>query len=226
MLFRSGFDDSDPARWFTVVGIVRDARSGGVRAEPVPEVYVPAAKRPLLAMTFVIRAGGPPGPLVDRVRREVAAVDPQQSISQVATLSELVDESIARERLAFALLTGLAGLALLVAAVGVYGVVSYGVSAGRRGLAVRGALGARSVDLLAHVLGRSATMAAAGSAVGLVLGAAAAPWLDGLLYGVGATDPALLVAVFAGALGVGLAAALGPAASAARTDPAAVLREE
>jgi hypothetical protein len=221
-----GFDETDPARWFTVVGVVRDARSGGLRSEAVPEVYVPFAKRPLLSMTFVVRARGELEPLVERIRREVTAIDPQQPLSQVASLSELVDESIARERLAFFLLGSLAGLAMLVAAVGMYGVVSYAVSAGTRGLAVRGALGARAIDLFRHVVVQSLAMATAGSALGVALGLLAWRQLGSLLYGVEAAEPWLVAGVVAGALAVGSLAAFAPAARAARVDPAVVLRDE
>ena len=222
-----GFDFEDPAAWYTVVGVVADARSGGLRAAPVPEVYLPFAKRPGRAMTFVVRpAAGEAGALLPAVLREVVATDPTQPIFQVLTLDQLADESIARERLALWLLAALCALALVMAAVGVFGVVSHSVTSGLRELGVRSSLGARGVDLLRLVLARSAALALAGSAVGLVVAAVAGRSLAGLLYGVDPADARTLSAAAAGALAVALLGALPPALRAARVDPAIVLREE
>ena len=222
-----GFDFEDPAAWYTVVGVVADARSGGLRAEPVPEVYLPFAKRPGRAMTFVVRpAAGEAAALLPAVQRQVDAADPAQPIFQVLTLDQLANESIARERLALWLLTALCALALTMAAVGVFGVVSHSVTSGLRELGVRSSLGARGVDLLRLVLVRSTALALAGSAVGLLLAAAAGRFLASLLYGVGPSDAGTLSAAAAGALAVAVLGALLPAVRAARVDPAIVLREE
>jgi putative ABC transport system permease protein len=219
------FDSDDPARWFTVVGVVADARSGGLRAEPVPEVYLPAGHRPLRGATFVVRTSDDAERAAATIRRTVAAIDPGQPIFDVATLATLRDSSIHRERLALTLLASLAGLALAIAAVGLYGVVAHSVATRRRELGIRSALGAAAGRLLRQVLGRSALLALGGSAVGIALSAGLHPPLAALLYGVEPWDATVLAAATTAGLLVGALAALPAAVRAARVEPSAVLRE-
>lgn len=164
--------------------------------------------------------------LVGAIRSRLADLDPDLPMFQVRPLTDLVSDSAARARLYALLLGAFAGLALLLAAVGLYGVMAYAVARRRPEFGVRIALGARAADIARLVLGRGLGLTVVGAAVGMVGALAGSRLLASLLYGVRPTDAATLVAVPVVLSVVGLAACLIPARRATRTDPMSVLREE
>jgi putative ABC transport system permease protein len=245
---RWGKPDAPRSPWLTVVGVVGDARYReieGVR----PDLYVPFLQDPHWAMDLVLRAAGPgaPGPsapgttgdfsrpgdpalLVPAVRAALAEIDPDQPLARVTTLEQAVADATARPRLRTLLLGLFAVLALLLAAVGLYGLMALAVTERRRELGVRLALGAGAWDLLRLVLGRGLALTAAGLGVGLAAALSAAALagdiLGGLLYQVSPTDLWTFATVPLVLAAAGLAASLAPALRAADSDPLTVLREE
>jgi hypothetical protein len=215
-----------PERWFTIVGVVGDARSGGLRNAPVPEIYLPFTHRPPSSMTFVVRSSIDPESLIEPARAAVAAVDRRQPIFDVATLDELIDESIATPRLARSLFASLAAIALLLASLGTYSVAAYAVATRRRELAIRATLGAAPAALLRAVAGDGLRQALAGAAIGLVLSLLGTRVLRTVVYGVATDDLGLLAASLLTATAAAQLACLLPARAAMRTAPAEALRQE
>jgi putative ABC transport system permease protein len=217
-----GTDPSDP-HVFEIVGVVGDVR---VSIPAPPEIYVPHLQQSWPWMSLVVRTSGEPGSLAGALRRQVAALDPELSVYNVRPLAELLSDALAARRLVMALLGGFALLGLALATVGVYGVLSQSVERRRAEIGVRLALGADSGDVLRMVLGQAARLAAAGVTLGLIAAFALTRVLQGLLFGVSATDPATFAAVAAVLAAAAMLASYLPARRAARLDPAAVLREE
>ena len=218
-------DESDP-RAFEVVGVVGDVRPSGRHVPAPPEIYVPHPQQSWSWMSLVVRTSGEAASLAGALRREVAALDSEQAVYNVRPLLELLSDSLAAHRFIMALLGGFALLGLALATVGVYGVLAESVDRRRGEIGLRLAVGADPGDVLRMVLGQAARLAAAGVTLGLVAAFALTRVLQGLLFGVSATDPATFAAV-AGVLGVAaLLASTLPARRAARLDPAAILREE
>jgi ABC-type antimicrobial peptide transport system permease subunit len=179
---------------------------------------------PRRVVTFLLSTRGEPAALMPAVREAVWATDPEQTITRLAPLDEVISGSVALPRLVAVLVGAFSVLALALAALGVYGVLSYAVDRRRREIGVRMALGAGRRRLMREVLARGMRVVAVGVVVGVAAAAAATRLLGRLLYGVGAGDPfsyALAVAVL---LAAALAACLVPARRAAATDPMAVLR--
>ncbi len=219
--------------WMRVVGLLRDERHNGVTAEIKEKFYVPYAQFPkarggdaVRGMTLVVRAKGDPMALVGPIRAEARRIDPMMPVANPRLMTEVVDASLATPRLTGTLLAIFAGLALLLAGVGVAGVLSYLVSRRRREIGIRLALGASRASVLGLVVRRGVAYAAAGIAVGSVFALAAARALEGLLYGVAPHDAATFAVVPAGLLLLAAAASAVPAARAARVDPLEALRGE
>jgi putative ABC transport system permease protein len=218
---RINFDDSDPAKtkWITVVGIVGDIRHRGLDEEPKPEYYEPHAQSPYRQMILAIRSAQNPRTLITAVRREMQAFDPEQPLANIKPLEQITAESIAPRRLSVVLLGVFAGVALLLASVGIYGVMSFLVVQRTHEIGVRMALGANRRDVLLLVIGRAARLVAIGSAVGLVLAAFSSRGLATMLYNVRAFDLTTFALVtFVLAL-VALLASYIPALRATRADP-------
>ncbi|HVQ29318.1 MAG TPA: ABC transporter permease, partial [Vicinamibacteria bacterium] len=211
---------------YEIVGLVGDVRFGSLKAAPRPEIFIPHAQNPYLDLTVVVRAQGDAASMVARVRQEIAAVDPRQPAHAVATMDELVRRSSAADRLLAVLLMGLAGLALVLAATGLHGLLAYLVGQRTQELGLRQALGATPAQVIGLVMGESLRLVLAGGAIGLLLALALLPQLSTLLYEVGPSD----VWAWAGAVGVLLTtasvASLIPARAAARVDPLSALRAE
>lgn len=221
-------DPADPdAAWWTVVGIVGDVLFDELtRREPEPEIYRPYAQAPISSAYVVVSASGPPEPLAEPIRRRLAAIDPDVPMFGVTTGPQILSAAVARPRF----LAGLVGLfalaALSIAVLGVYGVLSYSVSRRRREMGIRLALGSSRRRLLWAVLGQGMRPVVAGLALGLLAALALGRLVRNLLYGVEATDPAVLAASVA-VLGLAaLAAGFAPARRAARVDPSVSLRAE
>jgi predicted permease len=222
---RVGGDDTP---WATVVGVVGDVRHTSLAAGREDAVYVPTAQRDDRSMWLVVRArpGGDPTALAPAVRSAVWSVDRSQPVVRVATMAERVAASAADRRFALRLFQAFGAAALVLAAVGIYGVLSAGVSERTREIGVRAAFGASRRDLLAMVVREGATLAALGVAAGLAGAAAAARTLSSLLFGVTPLDPLTYVGVVALLLGVSGVAAAVPAWRAARVDPMTALRAD
>jgi len=219
--------------WHQVIGVAGDQRSPSRDEEPQPVVYLAAAQEPvpapmLRSMSFVVRAAGDPLALANPVRRALASLDPDLPAAHLGALDERLAAAgvLVQSRFNATLLAAFAALALVLAAVGIYGAMSYLVTARTRELGVRMAVGAGRGDLLRLVLARGAALAAAGLALGLAGAAALSRLLASLLYGVSARDPWTFAAVALILAMVALLASFLPARRASRLEPVAALRSE
>lgn len=210
--------------WTTIVGVVGDTRNHALGAAPRPQLYRPHFQVPSLRMTLVVRTHGEPLALARAVREALWAVDADVPLDEVRTLEQVAQGSIATPRLVLSLLVLFALLALVLGAVGLYGVMSYAVGQRTYEFGVRLALGASGADVLRQVAGEGLALAGAGIAAGLALGVAAGRVLSGLVFGVGTTDPLTLFGASLVLAVVALLASLVPAWRAARVDPGQVLR--
>jgi predicted permease len=219
---RVRFDDDDV--WRTIVGVVGDIRHLGPGTPPRPELYQPSPQRSFSFMAFVVRTAGDPYAAVPAIRRAVAEIDPMLPLANVKTMDDHVARAIARPRFVSTLVTAFGALALTLAIVGIYGVMSWSVSERQREFAIRLALGVRGPALLRLVLRKAMLLAAAGIALGLLGARAATGILNGLLFGVQPTDAAAYAAAAAGVALIALAACYIPARRALGADPVTLLR--
>jgi len=216
----------------TVVGVVGDVMVRGLERTSEPQVYLPAAQVPDSSIIFyapkdlVVRSTVDRASLVAAIRDIVRRVDPEQPVSHVRGMEEIVAEETASRTVQVRLLGALAALALLLAGVGIHGLLSYTVSTRARELGVRIALGARQGDILGMVLGQGLRLAAVGVLLGLVLSYAAAKGMSALLADVGPADGATLAAVGGLCLAMAAAGCFFPALRAVRTDPITAIRAE
>jgi predicted permease len=212
-------------RWMQVVGVAKDSKYESVREAPKPFFYVPRRQNFSVGGDLYIRTPLSPDIMATALLREVHALDPDLALYEVIPLQEQLDRSTSPQNVAAILVGVLCGLALLLAAIGLYGVMLYAVSQSRRELGLRMALGARASNLLRLVLSRGLALTGAG----VLLGAAAAlgltRLLGNLLYRVSPRDPLTFASAFVVMTVVALAACFLPAWRAARTDPARVLRD-
>jgi putative ABC transport system permease protein len=225
---RISFQRPDAAThtWRTIIGLVADEKQDGLATPVRPEVYVSHRQRPQFDMTIVLRAVVPPESLVPDVRRVLRGLDAGVPLYGVRTMEQIVAESTARERFTMRLLGGFAALALLLAAVGIYGVVACSVSSRRREIGVRMALGAGRGDIVRMVQGEGLRLAVVGLALGLALALLTGRALASVVFEIAPADPLTFAAVslFLGI--VALAATLLPARRASRVEPVAALRAE
>ncbi|HLM55386.1 MAG TPA: FtsX-like permease family protein, partial [Pyrinomonadaceae bacterium] len=212
--------------WRTVIGVVRDTKNEGLDKEAYAQMYAPYAQFPRRSMSVVARAAGDPLGLVAGVRREVAAMDKDQPVSNALTMERVLADSVARQRFQMTLTLIFAGVGLLLAAVGIYGVVSYTVAQRTHEFGVRIALGAQGRDVLRLVVRHGFALAAAGVGVGLLGSLVLARLLSSLLYGVSTSDPLTFAGVSLLLTGVALLACYVPARRATRVDPLTALRHE
>ncbi len=210
-----------------IVGVVADVRRNGLDADVQPEMYVSQVQRPERRMNVVIRSeSGDASQLAQAARAEVKAFDSNQIIWRVQTLEELLGTSVAPRRFNMLLLGIFAGVALVLAAVGLYGVMSYSVSWRTQEIGIRMALGAKRADVLRLVVRQGMTMTFIGLAIGLVGAFLLSRVMTGLLHGVSPTDPLTFTGVSIVLLAVALLACLIPARRATRVDPIVALRTE
>ena len=209
-----------------VVGVVASVRSTTLAADSRETVYVPYFFASFLPPTFVVRTNADPADLVPLIRSEVDAVDPNVPISDVAMLESYVTDSMAETRFMLALIGAFAVLALVLASLGLYGVISYSVRQRTREIGVRVAFGAGDGDVVGLVLRQGLSLAGAGIAIGLLASFALTRVVESFLVDVGSTDPVTFVGIPALLLSVTLIAAYVPARRAARVDPVVALREE
>jgi putative ABC transport system permease protein len=220
-----GFDDQ-PQPWRTVVGIVQDVKQAGLDAPPTMQIYLPHAQYRNGYLTLVVRTKSDPLALVAEVRRQVREVDPEQAVSNIATMDQVRFDSIASRRFSATLLGTLAGLGLLLASVGVYGVISYGVSQRTREIGIRMALGAARGDVLSLVVSEGMKLLLLGVVAGAISSLLLTPVLSGLLFGVSPRDPVAFAASAVFLAAVALLACYVPAWRASRIDPMVALRYE
>ncbi|MEZ0332722.1 MAG: ABC transporter permease [Gemmatimonadales bacterium] len=219
--------------WKEVVGVVNDVRASGLQEEPAPEFYLPMVQAPDPAwtwtdrtMTVVVRGERRALSLMGPVTRAIGEVDPALPVYNLETMQGRVLDSLAQSRFSTMLLTVFGAIALLLAALGVYGVISYGVAQRTQEIGIRMALGARHADVLSLVVRHGAALAAVGLAVGLAGALALSGLLGSLLFRVSPTDPPTFATGMIVLTAVAVLAAALPARRAARTDPMVALRSE
>jgi putative ABC transport system permease protein len=209
-----------------IVGVVGDVRHTGLDSEPRPELFRPHLQSAYGSMTYVVRTVGDPLQLLPAVKREVWAVNKNLPFTSTATVAELVSRTLAARRFTLVLLGSFAALALALAAVGLYGLMSFTTRQRTHEIGVRMALGARGRDITRLVVSEGLLLALAGVAVGAAGAWALTRFLGGLLFGVSATDPLVFAALSLLLLAVALVACFVPAWRATRVDPMAALRYE
>jgi putative ABC transport system permease protein len=209
----------------TIVGVIGNVHHNQLSEPPSPEMYFPLAQAPTAMMMLAARTAGDPDSYSGAIRAEILAVDPTQPVYHVKPMMRLLGDSLAAPSFSASLMGLFSGLALILAAIGIYGVVSYAVNQQRREFGVRLALGARPRDLLTLVLRRGLLLVATGVAIGTVCAIGVGRALANVLYEVGPADPVTFVSVTAALALVGLAACCVPAFRASRTEPVAALRE-
>lgn len=221
----------DSAPW-QIVGIVDDVRQVGLDQEPEPQVFVDSRQWPGLPPGFAIlqyyavRTDGDPASVISHVRGVLRQLDSQAAPYNIAPMEQLVSNSISRPRL-YAVLVGLfGGVALALAAIGIYGTMAYSVTRRRREIGIRMALGAQRSEVMRVVLGHGMVLTGIGIALGLAGAAAVTRYLDGMLFGLTPLDPTTLIAVSLIFAGVAMAAAYIPARRATKVDPLVALRYE
>ena len=213
--------------WRTVVGVVKDVKQYGLDQASTPQMYLPQAQVPTNYMTLVVQAqGGDPASLAAPVRAAIRSLDPDQAVFDVQTMEEILMGTIALRRLSMLLLGGFAGLALVLAAVGIYGVMAYSVSRRTRELGIRMVVGAQRDDVLLLILGRGLTLAGWGLGIGLVLALGTTRLLSTLLFEISPTDPFTFAAITVLLATVTLAACYVPASRVLELDPLEALRCE
>jgi putative ABC transport system permease protein len=225
--YRMRFSDPE-GPLYTIVGVVKDVRERGHTLAMKPGVYVAVAQRPtgFIPEYLVVRGTGAPVDLLDPIRRVIAGIDPEQPLSAARSMQDIVDLDVADRQQQMTLLGTFAGLALLLASIGIYGVLSYAVTQRSREIGLRIALGATAGSVMRVVVARGLGLTAIGLTIGLALAWAATRAMQNALYGVTAADPSTYAAVV-GLLGaIALLASYLPARRAAHTDPIAVLRAE
>ncbi len=217
-------DPSNP--WFSIVGVVGDVKHWGLDRKPEPTLYFTYQQQPQDSMVLLVRAKADPTGLMAAVRNAVLAVDKDQPVYEIKTVEDAIAESIVLPRYTAALLSVFAALALVLAAVGLYGVMSYAVTGRTHEIGIRMALGAAPRDVLKLIVGQGLSLALIGLASGVVAAFGLTRLMSSLLYGVSATDPATYLLISALLTGVALAACAVPARRATRVDPMIALRYE
>jgi predicted permease len=209
-----------------IVGVVGDVRDASLGQDPGPMMYVPFAQAPFWGANVVVRSGLTPSAVAAAIRRQVRALDDGLPVTDVATMPDILDASLAQPRFRVLLLSLFAGMALVLAATGIFGVISYSVSRRTNEIGIRVALGASRTAILRMVLGETLTLTLVGLAVGIPSALAASRLVGHMLFDVSTYDPATLTAVAAGLAAVATVAGYVPARRAMRVDPIVALRYE
>jgi putative ABC transport system permease protein len=237
-LARRMFPDADPigqqvrlgpsrrGPWTTIVGVVGDARQAGLDVDPLPEIYLNYASNPPNSPFIAIRTVGEASALAAAVRREVRAHDPTAALYDIRTMDAIRAASVAEQRFLLMLLTAFGALALVLASVGVYGVMTLVVAERTQEVGVRLALGAAPIAVLTMIVRGALTLAGAGVAMGLGAAAGLAPLLSSQVFGIDVIDPLTFAVVPLLLLAVAVAASTGPARRAMRVDPVQAMRYE
>jgi putative ABC transport system permease protein len=212
--------------WRTVVGVVGDVKQAGLDIETRPEMFWPYYQLPVPFSTFVVRTSGDPEAMTSGVRRAMQDIDEALPLYNIKPVNEVISESVAPRRFNMVLLSIFAGLALVLAAVGLYGVISYSVSQRTREIGIRMALGASHKSVLRLVVGQGMILALIGVGIGVIASFFLTKFMATLLFGVSATDPLTFVAISVLLTGVSIVASVIPARRAMKVDPMVALRYE
>jgi putative ABC transport system permease protein len=211
--------------WTTIVGIVKDIKSDGLDIDGVPHIYVSSYQDSNKRLSVVLRTSLPAAVLEPQVRHEIQSIDPSLPVFGVASMNDVLDRSLASRRFSADLVGGFAGLAVLLASIGIYGLLAYMVGQRSREIGIRMALGARREDILRMFLHRGVVLAGVGVVVGLVFSASSAFVMASLLYGVRPHDPAVFLSVPVLLFTIAVLASYLPARRATKVDPLIALRE-
>jgi predicted permease len=209
-----------------IVGVVRNTKYRNLREQSLPFIYIPLGQEHHAGMVLMVRTAGDPAALVGSVRSEMRALNKDVPVFSVQTMEERIGGQLAADRMIAVLLSVFAGGALLLAAIGIYGVMGYAVAQRTHEIGIRIALGAEQRDILRLVLGQGVLLILIGAGIGLVLAFAATRVLQSLLFGVSATDPLTFAVVLLVLVGVALLACYLPARRATKVDPLVALRYE
>ncbi|HKS39966.1 MAG TPA: ABC transporter permease [Blastocatellia bacterium] len=221
---RFKFDDPNfKSPWFTVIGVVRDIRRMGLDAPFGIEAYLPT---PNSSMQMVVRTEGDPLTLASAIRQEVWALDKNLPVKDIRTMDQMMEGLVATRRLNMLLLAGLAAVALLLASVGIYSLISYSVAQRTHEIGIRMALGAQARDVLRLVIWQGMSLALAGVGIGLIASFFLTRLVSSMLYSVSATDPATFALISSLLIGIALMACAVPAHRATKIDPMVALRYE
>ncbi|HUK19029.1 MAG TPA: ABC transporter permease [Bryobacteraceae bacterium] len=224
---RISFDDNPKeSDWYTVVGVVGDVKDRPNSAGAEPGFWWPLPQAPFRAMSIAVRAQGDPVPLAGAVREAVRSLDPDLAVSDVKVMDQIAEESFSTARFALFLVGLFAALAVTLAGIGIYGVISYSVSQRTHEFGLRMALGAKPADVVRQVMAQGVRLALGGVALGIAAAFGLGRVLLSLLYQVSATDPATFAAVAAAALAIAALACYIPARRATAADPMTSLRAE
>jgi len=209
-----------------IAGVVKTGIYRSIGEEPIPYIYLPSAQNQAGGFTIIVKTAGNPLALAAALRAEVHGLDGNLPVFDVKTMNGHIGEAISQERMIATLLGIFGSLALILAAVGIYGVMSYSVTQRRREIGVRMALGAESGDILKLIVGRGLVLTLSGVGIGLAGALALTRLATGLLFGVSATDPPTFLAISALLTAVALTASFLPARRATKVDPMVALRYE
>jgi putative ABC transport system permease protein len=215
--------------WMTIVGIVPDTRQDSLRDTTRASLYVPWAQRTLYTgseMWILVRTADDPASLAAIIRRVTRDLDRRVAVSDVRTMEAIVASSVQKTRFTVSLVAAFALAALILGAIGIYGVMSYLVSQRAQEMGIRLALGATAREVIALVVGRAARLAALGALAGIVAALLTTRWLGTFLYGISATDPITFVGVPVLFVGIAVAASYAPALRATRIDPVRALKSD
>jgi putative ABC transport system permease protein len=215
-----------PQTWREIVGIVGDTKQYGLDKKTPAQVYEPLAQQPFTFLTFVVKTSGSPMALAHSVEQRIQKVDPEQPMTMIRPLQQILDQSIADWRTGMMLLSVFGAIALLMAATGLYGVMAYSVTQRTREIGLRMALGAERARVLKLVIGQGMILTAAGLALGLAGSIALTRLLVDFLFETSATDPAIFAGISLMLAGISLLACYIPAWRAAKVDPVVALRHE
>ncbi|HWH04407.1 MAG TPA: ABC transporter permease [Gemmatimonadales bacterium] len=220
---RFGNDSTTP--WTTVVGVIKDIKHDGLDVDGIPHIYVSVYQDPNKQVNVALRTSLPATLLEPQIRREIQSVDAGLPVFNVSSMNDILDRSLAARRFSADLVGGFAGLAVLLASIGIYGLLAYLVGQRSREVGIRIALGARPGDILRMFLRKGVILAGAGIVAGLVISASTASLMASLLYGVRPHDPVVFVLVPLFLLAVAVLASYLPAHRATQVNPIAALRE-
>jgi putative ABC transport system permease protein len=221
LMLRSG-----PGPWLRVVGVAGDVRHHGLDQAAQPEVYVPYSQAPVESFVLVLRTSREPRSLASAMRAEIQRLSPDLPVDPLAPAADAIRASVDEPRLRTSLLNGFAAMALALAAMGVYGVLSLSVAKRTREIGIRIALGAKRGTIVRLVIGRGLKLVAGGATAGILMSLVVSRQLERLLFGIGPTDPLTFAAVAGLLLITGAAASYFPARRAVCLDPVQALRLE
>jgi predicted permease len=220
---RFGPDPSQP--WMTVVGVVKDIKNDGLDIDGVPHIYVSIYQNGDRGLSVVLRTSLPAAALGPQIRHEIQSIDPGLPVFQVSSMHDVLDASLASRRFSAGMVGGFAGVALLLASIGIYGLLAYMVGQRSREIGLRLALGAGRADILKLIATKGVVLASAGILAGVLLSASTSSMMAALLYGVRPHDPTVFLVVPVLLFAVAALASYLPARRASKVDPMVALRE-